>query len=423
VLYSSRKNSKKLIKRAVQTGSLFLCYTSPMRLICVPLICLLLLPTCTRRGVNQNLTSVNDTENAESAAIIDPLRIRAEEIAASLNDSLLAAQLLVCGTDGRGSLQPHMIDLFGECPAGGVMLFKYNLDTDKDAVRSLVNETVSLIRSKADIPPFVAVDHEGGSVNRFSRGTASLPAASSYWELYQKEGKEAALEKIRADSLRAGREINELGINLNFAPVAEYLNDDNRVFLENRSYGTDPVFTAEASTAFMYAMQEAGVLCVIKHFPGSAGTDPHYSASSLNLDKSALDKLVYPFADLISRGARAVMAAHTLVPAIDSKIASLSAAVMQNWLRVELGFNGIIISDDFSMAAARNTADKTSPEEAAILSIAAGADMVLVWPSDIKRTHSAFIAAIEDGRLSRERTREAASRIIYEKLKMELIIE
>jgi beta-N-acetylhexosaminidase len=90
---------------------------------------------------------------------------------------------------------------------------------------------------------------------------------------------------------------------------------------------------------------------------------------------------------------------------------------MGNWLRGDLGFDGIIISDDFIMAAAGSA----SPEEAAVFSVAAGADMILVWPANLPKTHQAFIDALEDGRLPRERLQDAAQRIIYEKLKMGLI--
>jgi len=391
-----------------------------MRLIYISILCLLILPTCVKNnGVNQNQTAINKTENEEIAVKIDPLRVRSLEIASSLDNRLLAAQVFICGIDGRGSLPPHMKSLLSEFPTGGVMLFKYNLDTDNDAIRALLAETASLIEDGAGLPPFIAVDHEGGAVNRFSHGVATLPSPASYRRLSLSEGKQAALSKIENDSFNAGSEINNLGINMNFAPVAEYLNADNSEFLKYRSYGDDPSFTAEAAAAFVRGMERSGVLCVIKHFPGSAGPDPHYSAGALNLDKAALDSLVSPFTALIKDGARAVMAAHTAVPAIDDKIASLSSVVMQNWLREELGFEGIIISDDFIMAAA----GEKSPEEAAIRSIAAGADMVLVWPSDLRRTHLAFISALEDGRLPRDRLIDAASRVIYEKLKMGLMEE
>jgi beta-N-acetylhexosaminidase len=119
------------------------------------------------------------------------------------------------------------------------------------------------------------------------------------------------------------------------------------------------------------------------------------------------------------------MVAHTSVPAMDGKIASLSNVIMENWLRSELGFKGIIICDDFSMAAAggRSAKESFTTEEAAVLSIAAGADMVLVWPPDIRRTHRALVSALEDGRLPRERLLEAAGRVIYEKIKMGLVNE
>jgi beta-N-acetylhexosaminidase len=394
-------------------------HTNITNFLYISFICLLLLSACVKReSVNHNKKSVNGDKNEDTIEIIDPIRLRAAEIASSLDDRLLAAQVLISGIEGKGKLNDNIAALLTEFPTGGIMLFRYNLDTDNDSIRSLLSQTAALVTGGAGIPPFIAVDHEGGTVNRFRRGTADLDSASSYWELSLAQGSQAALEKLEADSFRAGRDLKDLGINLNFAPVAEYLNDANRVFLQSRSYGPDPVFTAHAASAFIWGMKDAGVLCVIKHFPGSAGSDPHYSASVLGVDKDELGNMVYPFTFLTARGlARAVMVAHSAVPAMDSKIASLSKVVMTDWMRDEIGFNGILIADDFSMAAAGGQ----SPEEAAILSVAAGADMVLVWPKDLRRTHGAFVSALNDGRLSRERIREAAGRVIYEKILLGLM--
>jgi beta-N-acetylhexosaminidase len=297
------------------------------------------------------------------------------------------------------------------------MFFWYNIDTGNDAIRYLLRETGSFITERTGIPPFLAVDHEGGEVNRFSRGVAALPAAFSYWERSRLEGKAAALVMVEIDGLRAARELRALGFNVNFAPVAEQLTGNNKVFLGSRSYGTDPEFTAEAAAAFTRAMELAGVLCVIKHFPGSAGPDPHYSPSLIHGDREALNELVSPFSALFRGGARAVMVAHSAVPALDDRIASLSPVVMESWIRQDLGFEGLIISDDFSMAAAGGG----SPQQAAVESLAAGADMVLVWQKDLRLTHEEVMRALEDGRLSRERLREAAGRVIYEKIRMKLI--
>jgi len=106
------------------------------------------------------------------------------------------------------------------------------------------------------------------------------------------------------------------------------------------------------------------------------------------------------------------MVSHSKVPAWDSAIASLSPVIMGVWLRQKLGFGGIIICDDFSMASAE---DCLSVEAAAVASLAAGADMVLVWPPDLLKTHQAIQAALADGRLTRRRLLEAAERIIFEK--------
>ena len=361
-------------------------------------------------------------------------RERAVRLAAALDDRLLAAQVIISGIDGRGSLSRDMRILLTECPVGGIILFRYNLDTEHDAIQKLIAESVSLISSlthsdaagegktaRPGIPPFVAVDHEGGAVNRFNAGVAVLPAALAYWELAQKEGRDQAIARVEADSFRAGAEIKTLGINLNLAPVAEYLTGDNRDFLEDRSFGPDPSFAAEAAAAFIRGMGRSGLLCGAKHFPGSAGPDPHRFPSILTGDRAALDELTAPFVSLIRGGQlQALMAAHTLVPAVDSEnIASLSAPVLDGWLRSELGFAGFIISDDFSMTAAGGRG--LSPESAAVQSSSAGADMVLVWPPDIRRTHRMILAALNESRLSRNRLREAAARIIFEKIKMGLI--
>jgi len=348
----------------------------------------------------------------EPAPVVDFNRLRAMEIASSLDDRCLVSQLFISGIEGNGSLSEKMNDLLKNIPAGGIMLFGYNLKSDSETVRSYMTDIITLIVDESGIPPFISTDHEGGRVNRFINGIGEMPWASSYIETALKEGSKPVLQKIQEDSKKAGMEIYSLGINMNLAPIAEYLIPENIDFLRRRSYGSDPVFTAQASVAFIKGMKEAGIICVVKHFPGTAGNDPHYSASVLNMDKNHLNLLIAPFVAAINNGARAIMASHTVVPAIDSKVASLSSVVMRDWLRKEIGFEGLIISDDFTMAAAGDL----KPEESSVLSIAAGSDMVLVWPMYLKKTYDAFIAALEDGTLTRERLIDSVQRVIYEKL-------
>jgi len=378
-----------------------------MRPFYVFLLFLFVLSSCIKVPVKEEEPEIN----------IDPLRIRAEEIALSMNDNLLAAQLLISGIDGTERLSQNMIELLTEIPAGGIMFFRYNLNTNSGTIKNFLSEISILIKSESGIEPFMAVDHEGGSVNRFPSSVTQLQAASLYWPYFLDYGAESTFNKIENDSFRSASDISSLGFNMNFAPVAEYLINENKDFLERRSYGPDPHFTAKAAYSFLSGMKKAGILCVVKHFPGSAGPDPHYSASVLNVDKTTLEQLIFPFSYLINNGARAIMAAHTAVPVRDSEIASLSNIIMLDWLRGELGFNGIIISDDFIMAAAGSQ----KPEESAVRSITAGSDMILVWPSHLRQTHSALISALSSGELPRERVFDAVQRIIYEKLLLGLL--
>jgi beta-N-acetylhexosaminidase len=380
-------------------------------------------------GTDTGAGAVSPGEAAEAAARAQA----AARIAALLDERLLAAQVLCSGIDGGGVLSPDMRTLLEECPPGGILLFRYNLNGEKEQVRDFLARCSALVAAAfpplpADdpaagaggIPPLIAVDHEGGSVFRFGPGVARLPAAGFYGELARQRGREAALTRVEEDARRSAGEIRSLGITLNLAPLAEPLTAGNRAFLGDRSYGEDVVFVEEAAAAFIRGMAAGGVSCAVKHFPGSAGADPHLGPSTLEGSRESLEILSRPFANLIRAGqAPALMISHSRLPGLDGEIASLSAAVMGDWLREELGFTGLAIADDFSMAAVSSSG--LSPEAAVVKSLAAGADMVIVWPGSIRQTHRAIIAAIRRGALSRERLREAAERILCEKIRLGIL--
>jgi beta-N-acetylhexosaminidase len=349
------------------------------------------------------------------------LRSRAEALAASLDDSHLAGQVLLTGLDGNGTLPAAMAALLRDISPGGVMLFRMNLAMGKGNIRTFLKTVSDLAAlSPADtamIPPFLAVDHEGGVVHRFAAGVERLPPPLSYWELARKNGREFALRKIEEDAARSGAEIRGLGISLNLAPVAEILNSENTAFLEDRSYGPDAAFVADASAAFIRGMSAAGLPCVVKHFPGNSAADPHNVAPALLGDRETLDKSVLPLARLIAQDlAAGVMVSHAVVNAWDAGVnASRSRPVVSVWLRQNLGFSGMVLGDDFSMGAI--AAAGLSEEDAVIEALNAGVDMAIAWPRSLGRVHRAILRALEDGRLARERLEAAAARILYEKLR------
>jgi beta-N-acetylhexosaminidase len=367
---------------------------------------------------------------------------QARRLARSLDDRTLAAQVLLTGIDGNGVLGNAMASLLQRAPAGGVMLFRYNLSGAKEGIPPFLKAVSNRIAASTTastaaptttaapsttaaalgIPPLVAVDHEGGLVHRFGAGVGRLPTPLSYWDAAQAQGWEAALEGLEQAARTSGEELRSLGITWNLAPVAEVLTAENRPFLDDRSYGPDGEFVERAAAAFIRGMEGAGIGCVVKHFPGNTGADPHRGEAVLDVSREILDRMAEPMAALIRSPAApgALMVSHVRALARDrERIASLSPAVIQDWLRGELGFEGIILADDFSMGAAAFSA--LSAEEAAVAALNAGADMVMTWPMNLTTVHAAILGALRDGRLPRERLVEAAERIIREKIRLGLI--
>ena len=334
-------------------------------------------------------------------------------IARGMDNSTLASQVIMVGLDGNGSLAPDMVLLLRASPPGGVMLFRHNLNVPKERIGPFLQTLSGLVESASGVVPFIAVDHEGGQVHRFSAEVSRLPAPLRYWEAAQATSWQSALDAVEQDAYHSAVELRSLGITLNFAPIAEALTEENAAFLEDRSYGPNPAFVETAVSAFIRGMERGGIACVVKHFPGNSRDDPHRFQTQLRGDRETLEELIRPMGGIIkTREAQAVMVSHALLPGMDPlRIASLSPVVIQEWLRGELGFSGLVIADDFSMASV-----EMRPEQAAVESLYAGVDMVMAWPMNIRAIHSAILAALDSGQLTRARLEEAVARIIQLKL-------
>jgi beta-N-acetylhexosaminidase len=224
------------------------------------------------------------------------------------------------------------------------------------------------------------------------------------------------VQTIRDDAYRSGKEIAALGFTLNLAPVVEILDDTNKEFLSSRAYGFERDFVTGAAAAFIEGMREAGVLCVIKHFPGNSNIDPHAKLPVLSLNKRELDDYTAPFAQVIEEAQPSgLMVSHVIVQEWDAQHnASLSPYVMQGQIRENLAFSRIIFTDDLAMGAVASL----GIEEAAVCALAAGADMIITWPSTLLDVHAAILAALKNGRITRARLEEAAAHIIMEKLRL-----
>ncbi len=335
----------------------------------------------------------------------------------------IAAQVLLTAVSGSDGLSEKTKDLLNEIPAGGVVLFKYNLGRGGKAALRLSREaTVSVVRGgiasgSPGLPPFVAVDHEGGGVHRFGSDLTRLPAAAAF-----SLSAAPAEESVRGAALRAGRELRAVGVSLNLAPVAEAGEEgSSALFLGDRAYCADADATGKLAAAFVAGMDEAGTACALKHFPGNAAADPHRALPTLLQGKHALDAMASPFAGVFrSADPAAVMVSHAVVASMDPEVpGSLSRAVVTDWLRNKMGFRGMVVTDDLRMAAISSTG--RTPAQAAVEAVAAGADLVMTWPEDLRSLRDALVVATGDGRLPRGRLEDAARRVVAAKLRYGLL--
>jgi len=231
---------------------------------------------------------------------------------------------------------------------GGAVLFRRNVENPEQLKR--------LIRSAQDCamrylgrPILLAIDQEGGPVQRLpSPPFTGLPSARTL-------GREGP-ELIWASGVSAARELKDLGIHLNLAPVLDVLPDDHAGhFMEERCLGSDPQRVAELGRVWIKALQSDGVSATAKHLPGlgHAELDPHHYAPVIHWNHVAsMEKDLAPFREAVSAGVHCVMTSHSLYPTVDSQWpATLSPALCSDWLRRRLGFEGVLLSDDLDMAA------------------------------------------------------------------------
>ncbi len=288
---------------------------------------------------------------------------------------------------------------------GGSILFGRN-SQDPDQLLELINSLKKV--NSGRIPLFVSVDEEGGSVSRMPSQLHELPSAWSIGEL------DDDLPAYELGSLLA-QKIEIFGFNMDFAPVLDIWSNPKNTVIGERAFGTTAEIVSRHGIPLMKGIRENGVIPVVKHFPGHGDTetDSHVGLPAVSHDIESLNGFeLVPFKKAIEENADAVMIAHILMNRIDPKNpASLSETVISKLLREEMGFEGVVITDDMTMGAITKNYDIG---EAAVRSIIAGSDIILVCHGYDKQAEAidAVRQSVESGLIDQGRIDKSVARIL-----------
>ena len=253
--------------------------------------------------------------------------------------------------------------------AGGYIFFSFNIAETRSQMQNYINSIREYCNLYDNIQPYLCVDQEGGWVSRLKKLNPKLPSN----EQVAKDFDVSGTYRLYAEQA-AG--MKELGFDMNLAPVVEVCTDDNKDFLDGRSFG-DLSQVITYGRACLNAYENNGIATVLKHFPGNTNTDPHTGLPEITLSESELKNSIESFRQLVQYNPAAVLMSHARTTAIDQGVrACLSKVWVTDILRKEYGYEGLIFSDDIFMGALADNG--YPPELAAIRALEAGVDCIMI---------------------------------------------
>ena len=331
---------------------------------------------------------------------------KVDKLVANMSDADKVGQLLMIGIHGK-ILNDDAKFMLNEYRVGGIILFDRNMES-KDQVKSLITDINKTGKSAGLTPLFIGIDQEGGAVARMEDQLIKVPPAEEL-------GKEP-IEQAVSLAKQSGTELKDLGFNINFAPVADL------GLTYGRSFSTNPDDVVRYASAVGKAYDEAGLWYSYKHFPGIGKTDVdlHADTSVVPVSKlTLLNEDTKVFVDLIKQSkpnTYAIMVSHAMYPQIDpDHPSSLSKAIITDWLRKDMGYNGVVVTDDMDMGA---LAKHYTFGDMAVQSILAGSDILLVCHEyeHMQEAYNGLMKAVKDGSISKERLDESVKRILLMKM-------
>ena len=330
---------------------------------------------------------------------------KVDKIVESMSQTEKLGQMVMIGIQGT-KVDDDSLYMLHQFHMGGVILFDRNMKSPEQ-VKQLTSDLQA--QSNEKVPLFIGIDEEGGDVVRMAEKLTPPPS--------QKEiGATGDIEQAKTWAIKTAKSLKEMGINVNFAPVADVGSNDKR------SYSTDTNIVIDFVRAATKGYQQENIIYTLKHFPGigKGKVDSHIDSSSIDVTKEILmAEDIIPFKAIIDENEPNdyfILVSHLKYLALDEEYpASLSSKIMTDLLRNELGYKGIIITDDMEMGAVANHNDFRS---IGVKAIKAGADIVLVCHEyeHQQEVYLGLLDAVNSGEISQERIDESVKRIIKVKL-------
>ena len=345
-----------------------------------------------------------------------PAEVRLRQYVAAMTDREKIGQLVMFGFSGTNTVSSEFAKIMADYSVGNVILYGANISRDdKDGGFDRCAKLTADINAHnvTGLPLLISIDVEGGTVTRFRWRTKTLSADTL--------GSGNDAEAARLQFERIATALYDVGINVDLAPVMDVARDPSKTVLERRIISSDAEVAARIGCACIEGLQTGGCLSVVKHFPGHGATsaDSHNTTPVVKKTLAELEAYeLVPFARAVAAGADGIMVAHILYPNVDpDHIASQSEVFLTDLLREEMGFEGVVMADDFRMSGLRS---QTSLEQAAVRFILAGGDLILCGANhDYQRSIlNGLTAAVADGTISEERLNESVFRILTAKMKV-----
>lgn len=335
-----------------------------------------------------------------------------EAVISSMDDEELLGQLFMFAYPGTDPGQ-DILAWIADRKIGGVKIFGWNADDTAVLARAVGKLQAASQGTRLRVPLFIATDQEGGWIRHVKGKTSVTPGNMAI-----------GASGLPDDAYRSGyyisRELKALGVNMNFAPTVDLLTVEDSAIIGPRSFGDDPVAAGILGAAYYRGSRAAGVICTAKHFPGHGGTglDSHGTMPVIRADKATIDsRELVPYAILAREGVPAVMSGHLNYPLVsgDSLPASMSPKFLRGILRGELGFRGLVVTDDLAMVGAGGSGGPGADCERAI---EAGNDVAMLSgaPGLLDPFWDRLLRRMRAEPAFRDRVRDSARRSVALKL-------